>query len=232
MAGSVKRKRNGYKAAMVKAPYKRRKSKPAFYALPSAELKFKDVDFGQTSLGNNEAGTILVDSLLKGITQGNDESDRVGRKITVKKVLMRGSFVAAPTTDATLGVRRARVIVYWDKQCNKATAAVGDLVEVSTQGIDAFRNLGNKDRFVFLYDEIHDLNFQTTGQDAAGTFDTIEFTKTISCYKEVNIPIEYVANAGAVADLSSNNIGVYGCLDGGNDTVSFGATFRIRYTDM
>lgn len=205
------------------------------FALPGrraglgSETKFLDTTLASTAM--TAAGVIMDDS-LNHIAQGNTESQRVGRKVVLKMLRMKGFIVnTAATTVGTMD-NRYRIIVYCDKQANGATAAVTDILE--TASINAFRNLANQSRFKILYDKTKNFIIQTVGQTAAGSFSSLNTLHSWQMSARLNVPIEFdnTFTDGRIATIRSNNIGVLGiCDNDGGSIPNFGYTSRIRFSD-
>ncbi len=203
-----------------RAPFARRGRKAA----EGEELKFHDVDYddGVVAAGAvvNTAGSLTL------ITQGVTESTRVGRKCTLKSIGCRYDFTLPQIVDNSPGFGDVmRLIVYQDKQTNKAIAVNTDILE--TADYQSFNNLSNKGRFVILCDRTVNLNYTAGGADAtansyAGGAESGTF------FKDVNIPLEFNASAGAVADLNTNNVNVMICSK--NGVGGFASKWRFRFT--
>ncbi len=119
-----------------------------------------------------------------------------------------------------------RVILYWDKQANGATATVTGILE--SDDFQSFNNLANKNRFVILMDRMHAITASVgagngTANDAGGNQENYSF------YKSCEIPIEYDAGTGAITEQRSNNIGVL--LVGKQGFAGFFSKMRLRFTD-
>jgi len=187
------------------------------------ELKFHDLDIDDTDIATG--GTIAEDSCLT-IAQGDGESERIGRKCTVKSINWRFQIVLDSASTPVSGTDVVRVILYQDKQTNGATAAVTDILE--SDDFQSFNNLANKSRFRTLMDRTYELNSSAAAGN--GTTDLtapaqINDTFFMSC----NIPIEYdnSATTGAIATMRSNNIGVL--LLSGFGRCGFASKMRIRF---
>jgi len=191
----------------------------------SAELKFKDTTKAQTALAS--AGTIFNDTLIN-LSEGNTDSTRIGNRITVKSVMLRGNANLPAATDALNTSQIVRIIVYLDRQANGATAAVGDIL--ASADYRSFNNLDNSDRFRTLAEETIDL--QTDGATPSGAAYTYGETKKSFFLKaKLNLDFKYKGNAGSVADLSGNNIGVLVISE--TDAIgTLGYIARVRYTDQ
>lgn len=191
----------------------------------SAELKFKDTNKASTAI--TAAGSIFNDTLV-GLQEGNTDSSRIGNRITVKSVMVRGIAQLAAAVDSANTSQSVRIIVYLDRQANGATAAVTDIL--ASADFLAFNNLDNSDRFRTLADTMIDMQVPgATPSGAAYTFG--EFNQTFFLKAKLNLDFKYKGNAGTVADLSGNNIGVL--VIGKTDalgTIAYDA--RVRYTDQ
>ncbi len=189
------------------------------------ELKFHDLDIDDVAIAIN--GTIAEDSVLT-IAQGTTESERIGRKLTVKKIgwHFEIKFLGATAIAASSDV--VRVMLYLDKQTNGVAATAVGILE--SDNYQSFNNLSNKSRFLILMDRFYSLKSHSGSGN--GTTDKFgEDVITDSFYKECNIPIEYdnSATTGAITTMRSNNIGVLLLSrDGGS---LFASKMRIRYSD-
>ncbi len=188
------------------------------------ELKFFDTDITDVAIAVN--GTILADSVNE-IPQGVTESERIGRKCTIHSINWRINLRLNQKADLLAASNTVRLILYLDKQCNGATAAVTDILEVDNY--QSFNNLANKSRFRTLMDRTYELNASAaSGNGTANDFGSVNINDTL--FKKVNIPIELDAAVGAITEIRSNNIGVL-ILSKENDTCTFDSTMRIRFTD-
>lgn len=193
----------------------------------TGELKFVDSTLAGTLTAT--AGAILptTGSLLL-IPQDGTESGRVGRKVTLKSIAMRGTVVLPAATGATSTDDVVRIILVQDKQCNGAAMGVTDLLETATA--DSFNNLSNKSRFRVLFDK--KVRVQAQGAVASGAaFTYAEQRVHWEKYIKLNMPIEYdnSATTGATATIRSNNITALVISTDGTALVAW--TCRVRYTD-
>ncbi len=186
------------------------------------ELKFHDVDLNDTVVAT---GGTITDSINK-IGQGTTEVQRIGRKCTIRSINWRFVVTMPATTSAGGSLDSIRVIMYLDKQCNGATAAVTDILE--SANFQSFNNLANKSRFRTLMDRQYDLLPAAGGGD--GT--TEDYPGTVvndTLFKRVNIPIEFDSTAGAITEIRSNNIGVL--LISRGAVGGFTSKIRLRFSD-
>ncbi len=219
----------------LSAPPRRRAFKKRRYArrplrarASQGELKFFDTHRGNVAA--DTAGAILQTSLCL-IPQGVTESNRVGRKCTIKAIQIKGNIQLNNFSDVTAGGQRLRIMVYLDKQCNGATALVDDILEdVATSGLDSFRNLSNVGRFDILYDKTIVVK-PAAGMGNGTANDTVETFYQWNLYKKCSIPIEFSSTTGALTELRSNNIGVLTVVEAAAPAVGVGFNCRLRFGD-
>lgn len=209
-----KRRRNGAGSSSV--AYASR-----YYGQMGSEMKFFETDLAVT--GTN---TGVIEASLNLVPEGTTQSQRIGRKMTIKGVYIRGVINADSTTPTP---DRMRVIVYQDKQANGATATAANILDSPTSGlINGFRNLTETGRFRILKDETYDVNIYNGNATAA-----IRRTRvTYKCYlANLNIPIEFSSTTGAITEIRSNNVGMLfiTTLASGSAASDFVGTARIRY---
>ncbi len=239
MPGRGKRKRSTYQGYGPFRPPRRKVRKKfipgmsrtgGFYGRYRrfGEMKFFDTNVAVSPV--TTAGT--VEDSLNHIPQGTTESERLGRKCTIKHIGVRFQLTLAETDAVTTPppADLVRCILFWDKQANGATAIVADLLE--NAGVDSFRNLANSQRFIFLYDKVHEMNYKNLTSDAANAYGTTQLKKYLTIYKRCNIPIEFdnSATTGAMGTIRSNNLGWLIMSETASAT-SMDGTFRIRFTD-
>ncbi len=190
------------------------------------ELKFHDVQLDDAVIDNAGSVTATINIIPQGVT----EIQRVGRKCTIRSIGWRFRVIlpavngtgAGPTGDTV------RVLLYLDKQTNGATAAVLDLLE--TASFQSFNNLSNKTRFRTLMDRVYDMSYAAgSGAGGASDNDYAQVTINDTFFKKVNIPIEFNSTAGAITEITSNNLGVL--LITASGIASFTSKFRLRFSD-
>ncbi len=194
-------------------------------AMASKEVKFHDLDIDDAVVA---IGGTVAQASCNLIAQGVGESQRVGRKCTLKSINWRFTC-GVPEADGAATAANSdviRVILYVDKQANKAAAAVTDIVESSDY--QTFNNLGNKGRFYTLMDRTYDVN-RLGGIGTPADQDWAEVFHTDTFFKDVSIPIEFTAATGAITEITSNNVGVL--LLGKTGTGVFDSKMRVRFTD-
>ncbi len=195
------------------------------YGGRGGELKFFDLDLDDAVVAT---GGSVTDSINK-IAQGITEKTRVGRKCVITNIAWRYNFTL-PEQDAVADPASGdvlRMILYKDKQCNGATAAVTGLLE--SADYQAFNNLANSGRFVVLMDRTVSLNYATLGSDGAGVVSSASVIRHGAFYKKCSVPVEFDAAAGAITEIRSNNFGVL--LISKNGICGFVSKIRLRFAD-
>lgn len=211
----------------IMAPGFRRKSKPQSnkYQRISKSPEIKYVDTA-TNTGITQTGT--VDSLNL-TAQGSDNNQRIGRKITVKNIQIKGQ-VAATTAD--LGTAAAypessdtiRVAIVYDKQTNGAVPTYSQIFNAGAGLYAPFspRNLDYIDRFVVLASE--SLNISVSGPNG------VNFERFIKCSLETR----YDNTTAVIASVESGGFFlVYADINGsGANNATLTCWIRVQFTDM
>ncbi len=168
------------------------------------ELKFHDVDCDDNVIA---AGAQVVVASLNIIAQGTTESERIGRRVVIKKIGFRYDISLPNTASASQTFDTVRIMVVHDKQCNGATA--DDLDVLEDADFQSFNNLSNKKRFTVLMDRTHSV--QSVAGSGRGSTDTLSYAAGVDSYtwyKDVNITIEYdnSVTTGAIESQRSSNL--------------------------
>lgn len=170
-------------------------------------------------------------------TLGTDMTNRIGRKIMLKSVYVRG-YVAqeASSTIASAGsaCQLARCIILVDYQPNGSYPAITDILDTATSTSQL--NLDNRDRFKILVDKQYSIDpyvYSTTATQAVACFSgTI---KPVKIFKKINIEQIYnVTNGGTVADINTGNLlmcWIGTGVAGTNVDLNFIGSTRVRFVD-
>ncbi len=196
-----------------------------YAASPGGELKFHDVDLVDAVI----AATGTITPSINLIAQGVTESERNGRKCTLKGISWRFRVTLPIQENGTSpnGDDSMRVILFNDKQCNGATAAVLDILE--TADYKSFRNLANSGRFNIICDKSYSLHYKGMASEGAGLLTQASVINNYSFHSKLNLPLEFNATTGAITEIRSNNLGVLLISDVGIG--GFDSKIRLRFTD-
>lgn len=173
-------------------------------------------------------GTVFTDGSLNLIPQGSGDSERIGRRIVVNSIRWNYRVFIPEEVDQPnpSNTSSFRLILYLDKQCNGTIATRPQIIEDPIY--TSFRSMPNIDRYDLLYDKTVALNRTTLTVSAAG------FSSNAVLYdsffeKAVNIRIDFSDPAGALTDITSNNLGVLAFSTSSTGVLT--SRVRIRYTD-
>lgn len=152
------------------------------------------------------------------LAQGAGASQRIGRRIFLKSILIR-YLVSFAATSAGSG--SMRFLMFYDKQANAAVPTVTDVL--LSDSFLSPNNISNRDRFVTIADFYSDVISGGTGTQAYGTI-----------YKKVRLDVAYNATTTAtISAVSTGAVYIITAMSGGiitaNPTSAIQA--RIRYTD-
>lgn len=178
------------------------------------ELKNADNTITFPAAGS-AAGTA---TLVNGLANGTTAITRIGRRVTMKSVYIRGQVQLAATST---GATPIRLMVVYDRQPNGAAMTATDIL--LTDAIASPNNLSNSRRFQTIIDHVVPV-IGTAGPQ--GYY--------YELYKKLDLATEYNnGSAGTVADISTgslvawvwttNQIGVASLLSN--------VICRVRYAD-
>jgi len=171
-------------------------------------------------------------------TIGADMTNRVGRKICIKSLYVRGyvgvsAAVSAPAAASVAG-QVARMILLWDSQPNGSSPAITDILQSS--GVSSQINLNNRERFKILADKVYVFDPMqivfTAGSQIAMCNRTIYPVKK---YIKLNNEVVFNStNGGTVADIASGNLVMVwlGSVSTGPSDCIANLSTRVRFTDV
>ncbi len=195
------------------------------------ERKFHDGLYAADPVGtatavlSHSAGA--TETMLK-IAQGLTEDDRIGRRICVRAINVKGHLSLANGATAATGQNLARLWLVLDMQANGATPAATEVFETATAGIHSYRNLANQERFSILWTKLFVFNTSLAGN---GTdLDTALGVKPFAMSKKTEFIVQYNAGTGAIEELDTANVFLMGASENSN-AITLTARFRIRFTD-
>ncbi len=202
-------------------------------------MKFADVDVVDDSVTNAWALVAAAHTTLSGVTEGNGQSERIGRKYSIHSIHLKGQVwinhvesMAGPPGD-----RQVRLVLVWDKQTNGAAFTPSSVMLAPDEEINGFRNLENTKRFRVLWDEVIDLPQLGLSQSAVNAHDTgtrsVCFKKSIQFKTPIQVTCTGTTNG--VSSISDNNINLMACESdkhsaGDTRTLNLNYNCRLRYT--
>lgn len=214
-------------------PYSRVPLSTSGYKLNRTELKA--IDLAPTSVAVNATG---IATPLCIPTVGADMQNRVGRKITIKSVYIRGLIQTIPSgtagTAGTAAAQMCRFIILADLQPNGVTLTPTDVLGASFT-VQSQLNLNNRDRFKIYCDKQYVFDpymYTTTATQALANASRQIWP--IKKYKKLDLEVVFNGTStGGIADISSgalymlwvgSNAGVAAC--------NYSLSTRCRYADF
>jgi len=184
------------------------------------ELKTIDVD-PATYAGNTTPDI----TLLNGVATGTDFTQRIGRKIVMKSLYLRGYVESKDTTTTNC---LWRTLIVYDNQSNGAAPIITDILKSSN--VTSHVNLDNRDRFKILFDREFALApIDTTAtQSYCGAPTILKFKK----YLRLNHEVLFNGTAATVGSIATGSIYMVNFSDvaaatGGSAVIAT----RIRFSD-
>jgi len=219
VSGTRSLRRMGYKKR-----YKRGGLLPTYRgwaprSLLRGEWKYSDVS---TSVAADTTG---AHALMNGLSMGNSATTRVGSRIAIRSLELRGFIQATPGTGLMQAVRFLLVL---DKQANHTAPTVGEYL--SSNSLTGLRNLTHRKRFRIILDKTFPIDVNVS----AVTYGII---KPYHYYLKMKRPlaVDYnAANNGTVADIESNSLYFYivGTEAAGNTDSTNVGVCRMRFSDV
>ncbi|AUM61808.1 capsid [uncultured virus] len=188
----------------------------------SRELKFIDVTIGNTNVTNT--GTV---SLLNGVAQGTDFTNRIGRKIIMTSILWNFELHPNPNASNPLGETIRNMIIY-DAQPNSGSFPVAtDILAAATP--TSPMNLNNRDRFKVIFDKritMHPCTYDVVPNLSAGA----PVVKFMSKYKKCKLDVIFSGTGNTLGSIQTGSL-IHLVLTDGNQTSTLNQTTRIRFFD-
>lgn len=203
---------------------------------PRMELKAMDLDLNITSLA--AAGSISSSNCLNLIQVGSSAWNRIGRKVRLVSLNVKGSLNNNTTNSAPLTIR---VFVVYDTQPNGSyptlSTIIGQRAYDGTASTGEFSglNLDNKNRFVIIMD--HQQSLPGVGTSSSSTV-AIPTSAHLDKYIKLNgLTSTYSASSTppVIGDIATGALYLFvmakpfGGLLG--DSGQFSGTVRLRFTD-
>lgn len=227
---SMSSKKRNAKTMPKKFPKKRLVGYQSGRSNPSTtqnELKCFDVSQTNNTFQTTAAGGTF--NLLNAVPLGSDLFQRVGRKIKMKSLRIRGCLIGTAT--ASVGDGILRIIVYYDAQPNGQSPLITDLIQDSNNSaptsVRSEMNMNNRARFQILRD--YQMMAPTTvGGQFSFISDPIEHPIQFDMFiKLKGLEAMYNAtNGGTISDITSGAIGLV-CIQ---DTTVTAASLICAYT--
>lgn len=207
----------------------------AFARAPQQELKCFDVTPGNLNFITSGTGTTV--QVYNSVPQGSEVYQRIGRKIYMKSLAIRGQIQQIATSVTDVG----RILVVYDSQANGGGfPSAGSLLQDCNAGVNtngfSHININNRQRFKILRDYqviLPSATFVAGVVTNLGYQDNIIHTHMVDWY----IPLKgleaifNVNSTGAVTDIQSGSLLIFCVSNAGDNKYTFSLTTRLRYYD-
>lgn len=173
---------------------------------------------------------------LNAMTVGTGESQRDGRKITMKTLHVRGFIEATKgATDTTVqDPIDFAIYLVLDTQTNSAQLNAEDVMQNTVgRSVDAHRNLQFGSRFRILRSYRGSIGPAVNANNAGATTVSTSFYKKPFNWNVV-LPkeyatVEYKGSTPAIADITTNSLHIIACKETTGEPVTLTYTSRLRY---
>lgn len=206
-------------------PAKRQKTstpkRPARRALArtlGVEVKYFDVAVGFNLPSTVDWASTEVGADMPQIPQGDDVTQRNGRKIQLQRIMFRGTLMTTITTAQTtvVGPNTCRVLLVHNKQPNQLSmdgenvmGLNGAAAANAPVAIHMFQGIQGFGRFKIVDDIMLNLDVSAAANNASATTITsaaVEKSFTLQYRPKKPILIEYAGTATAIPNTNSFNI--------------------------
>lgn len=194
------------------------------HATDDLERKFVDYEYEDDlslSLAGSEADpnkTPIFHRSISGVTRGDGPSEREGRRVLMKSVVVHG-FIEMSETSATNGIPlnggQVRCVLILDTQTNGVQFRSEDVfLDPSNSDLDAFalRNLEWENRFEILDDQIYTITPQNNPYRSSTTGSTIKQGQLSIGFRlsadEINRKANYTSLLPSIGAITDNSIHV------------------------
>lgn len=187
-------------------------------------VELKTIDNNAAPISSNIPSTGNI-SLLSGVAAGTDYNQRVGRKITMRSLLLRINLTALSTTTQATG-DSIRIIVFYDTQTNGAVPLVADVLQ--SVFYTSPLNLNNRDRFKVIMDKTIGVEActYTAGALVAGSPRQRDITK----YRKFRLEAIYSGTGATVGSIATGGIFVL-YISQQNNFNNITIDSRVRFVD-
>jgi len=212
------------------------------------ELKYYDT----ISIGGFITVAGLLEESLNKVLIGNTGVDRIGKRITIKSLHVRGEIILAADENRTIqgdvfSNEAVAMDIILDKQCNKsATTIAGTSGLYATSSPFSHENEPVEDRYVFLHRELFVLNSPVNAWgEVSGTLTSGNGVITTDGYygcgqvgkvfniniENLNIPIDFSGTTPFISEVVKNNLLIAYRSNTGKAYIE-DMRHRIRFTDL
>lgn len=196
-----------------------------YYGRFSGDARTRENKFFDTALNFtfDITGEAVAGSSLCLVPEGTTQSERVGRRLTIHSIQIRGSLLFVPTAAKSASI--SYLYLVRDRQANGAAPAVTDVLTAANMN-KGLINMANSQRFHIMRRFVMPINAQAGVNTAFG-----EMHAPIEFFTRCNIPIDFSGSTGALTEIKSNNILLLAGSVTADDLTTIAGTARIRFSD-
>lgn len=204
-------------------PIRRRRKLPTVKGALVSRQEKNYVDIALAQYAADSTGTI---TLLNGIAEGDDNTQRNGRKAKMLSCQINGSGqnVAGNTVP-----QKIRFLLVWDNAPNGAAPTISQIL--TTVNSESFPLVDNEDRFTILRDMKIVLGPNVT--TATQTYIDMSIAP-LDFYRKINSDTKFNGTGATIASIQ--NGALWGVTVGNNvagvNAANFQYTSRVRFTDI
>lgn len=232
--GTQPRRKKGATQVQIR---RRSTTLPANFQPTGAEIKA--IDIAQTGYAYRLPATASGIVLLNGIQAGTGFFNRVGARIEMKNLHIRGSIINATTAVSD----QIRLLVIYDRQPVGALPVISDILQSRDQAGTAATtgsseiNLDNRDRFSILRDYecyvpsvTNTAGVLTNGPNFPGMDDSFDVNVFIKL-KGLGTHYKSTANPTTIADIATGALYAAFVTNGTDSAWQANVGFRLRFND-
>ncbi len=166
-----------------------------------------------------------VIELVNGVLIGTSNSSRIGNKIHIHKVMIRGfSFLTDTTDDGDV----VRLLLVEDRSAAGTTPTVANVLD--TVSTSSFKNQNTMNRFNFIWDHRFAWDSRSVAVENPPTTFVQKHT-IFEGFKRTNIVTEYTSSVVTFAAISTSSIFLLS-LSNEAGAITISGRVRISYTDV
>lgn len=185
------------------------------------ELKFYDQKLIDSTLQKptdaaggeeNPSATIALNTVI----QGDGESNRIGRKITMKSIQIEGTVTTSSKASGALGFEPTQIFIalVLDTQCNGALLNSEDVFTNPGANVitaaKPFRNLQQSKRFRILATRTFTMTNPAIANDTGATGGIIAngLSKPFKIFKRLGVVTNYTGTTETIANIADNSLNI------------------------
>ncbi len=210
----------------VSKSHKRRKKMSLDKRIELVLAKNQELKYVDTALAGAPvlaAGTWINE--MTQVAEGLGQNERIGKKIHVKKIMLRVDVHLSATTDSTATSDSIRMLVMLVRSAPGQAVTASSLLSTPSL-INDFNNLQNRGAYVTLMDKYISLSAASGGGSTA-TFG--EEATHFEWFKDLNLDIQYDTAAATLSSHSVTSIQMFALT--GSGRINLSGICRVRFTD-